>query len=46
VGGPFTATIDFLKYIPFICPDSPPGGEAVLNFLQTKILFLSLGISR
>jgi hypothetical protein len=34
--GPFTATIDFLKYIPFICPDSPAGGEAVLNFLQTE----------
>jgi hypothetical protein len=36
VGGPFTATIDFLKYIPYICPDSPAGGEAVLNFLQTQ----------
>jgi hypothetical protein len=36
VGGPFTATIDFSKYIPYICPDSPPGGEAVLRFLQTK----------
>jgi hypothetical protein len=36
LGGPFTATINFLKYIPYICPDSPAGGEAVLNFLQTK----------
>jgi len=47
VGGPFTATIDFLKYIPYICPDSPPGGEAVLNFLQTRnpITYDSLTIS-
>lgn len=46
-GGPFTATIDFLKYIPYICPDSPPGGEAVLNFLQTRnpITYDSLSIS-
>jgi len=44
--GPFTATIDFLKYIPFICPDSPAGGEAVLRFLQTKnpITYTSLSI--
>ncbi len=47
LGGPFTATIDFLKYIPYICPDSPAGGEAVLHFLQTKnpITYTSLGIS-
>jgi len=47
VGGPFMATIDFEKYIPFICPTSPPGGEAVLNFLQTKnpITYDSLSIS-
>jgi hypothetical protein len=36
VGGPFTAIIDFLKYIPYICPDSPAGGEAVLKYLQDK----------
>jgi hypothetical protein len=36
VGGPFTATIDFEKYIPYICADSPAGGEAVLNFLQAQ----------
>jgi hypothetical protein len=35
-GGSFTATIYFLKYIPYICPDSPAGGEAVLEFLQTE----------
>jgi len=34
--GPFTATIDFVGYIPYLCPDCPDGGEAVLNFLQTK----------
>lgn len=47
VGGPFTATIDFEKYILFICPDSPPGGEAVLKYLQTKnpITYDSLSIS-
>ena len=47
VGGPFRATIDFLKYIPYICPDSPAGGEAVLKFLQTKnpITYDSLTIS-
>jgi hypothetical protein len=47
VGGPFTATIDFLKYVPYICPDSPPGGEAVLDFLQTQnpITYDSLTIS-
>jgi hypothetical protein len=44
--GPFTATIDFLKYIPFICPDSPAGGEEVLRFLQTKnpITYTSLAV--
>ena len=36
VGGPFTATIDFEKYIPYICADSPAGGEELLRFLQTK----------
>jgi hypothetical protein len=36
VGGPFTATIDFEKYIPYICPDSPPGGDAVLRYLKTQ----------
>jgi hypothetical protein len=43
----FTATVDFLKYIPYICPDSPPGGEAVLEYLQTKnpISYDSLSIS-
>jgi hypothetical protein len=47
VGGPFTATIDFLKYVPYLCPDSPPGGEAVLNLLQTRnpITYDSLAIS-
>jgi len=47
VGGPFTATIDFLKYIPYICPDSPPGGEAVLRYLQTRnpIAYDTLSIS-
>jgi hypothetical protein len=47
VGGPFTATIDFLKYIPYICPDSPPGGEAVLKYLQTRnpITYDTLSIS-
>jgi len=47
VGGPFTATIDFLKYIPYICPDSPPGGEAVLKYLQTQnpITYDSLTVS-
>jgi hypothetical protein len=47
VGGPFTATIDFEKYIPYICPDSPPGGEEVLEFLQTQnpITYDSLSIS-
>jgi len=45
--GPFTATIDFLKYIPFICPTSPSGGEEVLRFLQTKnpITYNSLSIN-
>lgn len=45
--GPFTATIDFLKYIPYICPDSPAGGQAVLEFLQTKnpITYDSLTVS-
>ena len=45
-GGPFTATIDFLKYIPFICPDSPAGGEAILRYLQTKnpITYTSLAV--
>ena len=44
--GPFTATIDFLKYIPYICPDSPAGGEAVLRYLQTKnsITYTSLAV--
>jgi hypothetical protein len=44
--GPFTATIDFLKYIPFICPTSPAGGEEVLRFLQTKnpITYTSLSV--
>jgi hypothetical protein len=44
--GPFTATIDFLKYIPFICPDSPAGGEAILRYLQTKnpITYTSLAV--
>jgi hypothetical protein len=47
VGGPFTATIDFLKYIPYICPDSPAGGQAVLEFLQTQnpITYDSLTVS-
>jgi hypothetical protein len=44
--GPFTATIDFTKYIPYICPDSPAGGKAVLEFLQTKnpITYTSLAV--
>jgi hypothetical protein len=47
VGGPFTATIDFEKYIPYICPDSPPGGEAVLRSLKTRnpITYDTLSIS-
>jgi hypothetical protein len=47
VGGPFTATIDFLKYVPYLCRDSPPGGEAVLHFLQTQnpITYDTLSIS-
>jgi len=46
LGQPFTATIDFLKYIPYICPDSPAGGEAVLRYLQTKnpITYTSLAV--
>ena len=36
LGGPFTATMDFLKYIPYICADSPAGGEELLRVLQTK----------
>jgi hypothetical protein len=46
VGGPFTATIDFLKYIPYICADSPAGGEELLRFLQTKnpITYNSLAV--
>ncbi len=46
VGGPFTGTIDFLKYIPYICPDSPAGGEELLRFLQTKnpITYTSLAV--
>ena len=44
--GPFTATIDFLKYIPYICADSPAGGEELLRFLQTKnpITYTSLAV--
>jgi hypothetical protein len=44
--GPFTATIDFLKYIPYIF-FPPAGGDAVLRFLQTKnpITYDSLRIS-
>jgi len=44
--GPFTATIDFVGYIPYLCPDCPAGGEAVLNFLQDKnpITYDSLSI--
>jgi hypothetical protein len=47
LGGPFTATIDFEKYISYICPTSPPGGEAVLKYLQTKnpITYDSLSLS-
>ena len=47
MGGPFTATIDFEGYIPSICPDSPAGGQAVLDFLQSKnpITYDSLSIS-
>jgi hypothetical protein len=47
VGGPFTATIDFEKYIPYICPDSPLGDEAVLKYLQTQnsITYDTLSIS-
>ncbi len=47
LGGPFTATIDFLKYIPYICADSPAGGEELLRFLQTKnpITYTALSIS-
>ncbi len=44
--GPFTATIDFGKYRP--CPEhSPAGGQAVLDFLQSKnpITYDSLAIS-
>jgi hypothetical protein len=44
--GPFTATIDFTKYIPYICADSPAGGEELLRFLQTKnpITYTSLAV--
>ncbi|MCX5643846.1 MAG: hypothetical protein NTZ17_04040 [Phycisphaerae bacterium] len=47
LGGPFTATIDFAGYILSICPDSPTGGEAVLELLQRKnpITYDSLSIS-
>jgi hypothetical protein len=47
VGGPFTATIDFEKYIPYICPDSPPGGDAVIRYLKTQnpITYDTLSIS-
>lgn len=50
VGGPFTATIDFLKYIPYLCADSPAGSEgseSLLRFLQTKnpITYTALSIS-
>ena len=31
---PFTATIDFTKYIPYICPDSV-AGEELLNMLKS-----------
>jgi hypothetical protein len=48
--GPFTATTDFLKFIPYICPDSPAGiegGAALLNLLATKnpITYTSLKIT-
>ncbi|MFH1717353.1 MAG: hypothetical protein ABIF19_08390 [Planctomycetota bacterium] len=48
--GPFTATIDFLKYIPYICADSPlgvAGSEELLRMLQTKnpITYESLSIT-
>jgi hypothetical protein len=44
--GPFTATIDFVGYIPYLCPDCPAGGEALLRILQTKnpITYDSLSI--
>ena len=44
--GPFTATIYFEGYIPYLCPDCPAGGAAVLNFLQAKnpITYDSLSI--
>ena len=47
LSGPFTATIDFLKYIPWLCPDSPPESAAVLEFLASKnpITYDSLAIS-
>jgi hypothetical protein len=47
LGGPFTATINFLKYISYICADSPAGGEELLRFLQTKnpITYTALSIS-
>jgi hypothetical protein len=34
--GPFTATIDFASFIPYLCPDCPAGGEAVLRFLEAE----------
>ncbi len=48
--GPFTATIDFLRYIPYICADSPLGvadSERLLRMLQTKnpITYESLSIT-
>jgi len=48
--GPFTATIDFAKFIPYICPISPlgiEGGTALLNKLASKnpITYSSLTIT-
>jgi hypothetical protein len=48
--GPLTATIDFAKFIPYICPISPlgiEGGTALLNKLASKnpITYSSLTIT-
>ena len=45
--GPFTATIDFLRYIPYLCSDTPAGSEELLRMLQTKnpITYESLSIT-
>jgi hypothetical protein len=47
LGKPFTATIDFARHIPYLWNQGPVGGEAVLNYLQTKnpITYSSLSVT-